>query len=155
MSAVFEYEDDPDEKSRICKMVLDDLPLWFGMPESNEEYRAGVADKAFIKILDGGDVIGFASVKDNNADVSEIYVMGILAMHHRRGIGQQLFAFIEAAERGKGKRYLEVKTLAAERESEEYRLTRLFYAKVGFIPLDVLRNEWGPSNPCLVMIKAI
>ena len=49
--------------------------------------------------------------------------------------------------------YLEVKTLDKSRESEEYKKTRMFYKKMGFIPFDVLENEWGKENPCLIMLK--
>jgi GNAT superfamily N-acetyltransferase len=144
-----------DDKVNICSNILESLPLWFGIPESNDEYCANVKNYAFIKITDGDNIIGFASIKDNNEYVSELYVMGIIPQYHRRGIGKYLINHICNILKESNKKYLEVKTLAAEKYSEEYMKTRNFYLEVGFIPIDILYNEWGKNNPCLIMLKNI
>jgi ribosomal protein S18 acetylase RimI-like enzyme len=144
-----------DKKEAFCWKVLKDLPLWFGLAESNEEYAKKVRSYRFIEIIYEKKEIGFISIKRNNEFVAEIYVMGILSQYHRQGIGSIVIDRICRDSKGEGYRYLEVKTLDETRESEEYRRTRLFYRKVGFIPLDVLTNEWGIQNPCLIMIKKL
>jgi GNAT superfamily N-acetyltransferase len=146
---------DASEKTEICRMILEALPQWFGIPEAISDYCAGVKRHFFFKLCDGTDPIGFASVKVNNEYVAEIYVMGILATHHRQGIGTMLINYIEADLRKRQFQYMEVKTLDESRESEEYRKTRQFYRKVGFIPIDTLYHEWGRENPCLIMIKSL
>jgi GNAT superfamily N-acetyltransferase len=144
-----------DKKEKVCRNTLKELPLWFGLPQSNEEYCDKVKLYRFIEILNEGKGIGFVSIKSNNEFVAEIYVMGILPQYHRQGIGTLLMERICIELKRNGYRYLEVKTLDESRESEEYRKTRLFYEKVGFIPLDVVLHEWGEENPCLIMIKAL
>jgi ribosomal protein S18 acetylase RimI-like enzyme len=146
---------DASEKSAICRTILERLPHWFGMPEGINAYCEGVKKHSFLKLCEGTDPIGFASVKVNNEHVAEVYVMGILATHHRQGIGTKLMKHIEADLRKRQFQYMEVKTLDESRESEEYRKTRLFYKKVGFVPIDTLYNEWGRENPCLIMIKSL
>lgn len=155
MDISFIYENDSNIKQRICEIVLSDLPLWFGIPEANKEYCEGVRDKTFIKICDSDEDIGFASLKRNNEYVLEIYVMGIKNKYHRQGIGKRLVREIIDFAKRNGYLYLEVKTLDESRESEEYRKTRLFYKRVGFIPIDVMLNEWGNNNPCLIMLMNI
>lgn len=146
---------DTMEKSRACSRILADLPLWFGIPESTAEYVSGVAAHRFYSLRQHGEEVGFISVKHNSPEVAELYVLGILGAWQGRGLGSWALARIMAILAASGYRYLEVKTLDESRESEEYRRTRLFYRKHGFIPLDVLRGEWGEANPCLVMIRAL
>lgn len=155
MNIEFIKIDNQKEKSEICNIVLQDLPLWFGIPEANHAYCEGVKKHGFIKIVSQDKLVGFCSVKENNEFVAEIYVMGILEKYHRKGIGKQLFSYIEDELQKKDFLYLEVKTLDESRESYEYMKTRLFYKSVGFFPLDVLENEWGKDNPCLIMIKKL
>ena len=85
----------------------------------------------------------------------ELYVLGIFQKYHRRGFGKLLMKYIVNDLKEKGIRYLEVKTLAESAESLAYHKTRSFYLNEGFIPLDVLNNEWGEENPCLIMIKKL
>ena len=146
---------DKEEKSKICQMILNELPLWFGIPEANKEYCANVKNTRFIAIVQNNEIIGFISIKKNFELVSEIYVMGIKEQYHNLGIGKELIDLICKELKEENIEYLEVKTLDESRENEEYRKTRLFYKSVGFIPFDVLHNEWGESNPCLIMIKKI
>jgi len=144
-----------DEKERICRAVLADLPLWFGIPESNEEYALGVRGYEFTGIFEGDEAIGFASVRRNNDYTAEIYVMGIKARRHGQGLGTRMVERISAGLRAEGLEYLEVKTLDASRESEEYRRTRLFYESVGFRPFETMKELWGEANPCLIMVRKL
>lgn len=153
----FEYtfETDPAQKTKLCERILTSLPLWFGIPEANQDYAEGVRELPFLKANQNGRTIGFVSLKSNSPYCLEIYVMGIEPDYHRQGIGKALLERTMAYAKSEGYRYLEVKTLDESRESEEYRKTRLFYHRVGFLPIDVLTNEWGPENPCLIMIMGV
>jgi len=144
---------DPEEKTRICRKVLEDLPMWFGIPASTNEYCEKVKEYEFVALCNAEEEIGFASIKENSEYVSELYVLGILKKYHRTGIGKQLLEYIYKELKERKIQYLEVKTLDKSRESEEYQRTRKFYQKMGFIPFDVLENEWGKENPCLIMLK--
>jgi ribosomal protein S18 acetylase RimI-like enzyme len=149
-----EYSDS-DKKTQLCKKVLDHLPLWFGIEESKQEYCDEVKRYRFIAILLENKEIGFVSLKQNSDKVIELYVLGILEEYHRQGIGSDLLAFIENDLKNKEMEFLEVKTIDEANKSIEYEKTRAFYYKNGFIKLDVLQNEWGEKNPCLVLIKKI
>lgn len=146
---------DPAHKSDLCSRILSDLPQWFGLPEANRNYCQEVKQYRFIAIYHDDTEVGFASLKKNNAYVSELYVMGIFSKFHRMGFGSALLQFIVEDLKHEGFQYLEVKTLAESAESEHYQRTRQFYRNQGFIPLDVLSNEWGEDNPCLIMIKKL
>ncbi len=128
---------EPEIKSEICKSILEDLPFWFGIPESNAEYCENVRKYRFIAVLHDNCNIGFVSIKMNSEKVHELYVLGLLKNQHRNGIGSKLLRFIEDDLLKNGVEYLEVKTLDESRESEEYKKTRLFYLKNGFIKFDV------------------
>lgn len=146
---------DPAYKTGLCHRVLSDLPQWFGIPEANLEYCSEVKKHRFMAVYHGESEVGFAAIKKNNAFVAELFVMGILAQYHRMGFGRALVQFIVDDIRQKGFQYLEVKTLDESAKSEHYQRTRKFYLNQGFIPLDVLENEWGKENPCLIMIKKL
>ena len=149
------FENEIEKKEGICRQILNDLPLWFGIPDSNEAYCKGARNKPFISVILKNQYIGFASLKSNNKYTIEIYVMAILQKYHRMGIGKKLIDKIVKYAKGNHYQYIEVKTLDESRESEEYKKTRLFYVKEGFVPIDVLINEWGPGYPCLIMIKMV
>lgn len=146
---------DTAQKSDLCGRILGNLPQWFGISEANLKYCREVKKHRFLAVYHGESEVGFASLKKNNAYVAELFVMGIFPNYHRMGFGSRLMQFIVEDLKQKGFQYLEVKTLAESAESEHYQRTRQFYLKQGFIPLDVLTNEWGEENPCLIMIKKI
>ena len=57
--------------------------------------------------------------------------------------------------RGKGIRYLTVKTLSGSDPDPNYAKTRKFYEKCGFEPIEELSTLWGMENPCLYMLKTV
>jgi GNAT superfamily N-acetyltransferase len=93
-------------------------------------------------------------VKQHNPRAAEVYVMGVVADQHRRGIGTALLAAAEDALRRRGVEYLQVKTLAPSREDENYARTRRFYEARGFVPLEEFPDLW-PGNPALLLVKAL
>ncbi|MGH9016598.1 MAG: GNAT family N-acetyltransferase [Acidimicrobiales bacterium] len=145
----------PTGSGAVCRGILAALPTWFGIPESVEDYVA-VADRTptVIASLDGGDV-GFVTVFRHTAVAAEIYAMGVLPEHHRRGIGRIMVTHAEEALARDGVEFLQVKTLGPSRPDEGYRRTRAFYEECGFRPLQEFSDLWGPDQPALQMVKVV
>lgn len=144
-----------EHKGCVCREILADLPEWFGIPTAVDDYVRAVEHlPMFGFVAENGQVLGFLSVKAHNPFTAEAYVLGVMRTWQRQGIGRRLFQHTEQILRGKGYVYLSVKTLAATRENENYADTRRFYESIGFLPLQVLQL-WGPTNPCLLMVKCI
>lgn len=146
--------DAAQEKCRIARNVLDDLPEWFGIPEAKEEYIRESGNMPFFAVQHEGEAIGFMALKETSAYTCEIYVTGVKKRYHRCGTGRKLFAAFEDYARGHGYRFVQVKTVAGGLYPE-YDATRMFYERVGFVALEVFPTLWDESNPCLVMIKAL
>jgi len=143
------------EKSRICKEIIESLPNWFGIPESNKEYIAEVADTDFYVAYMLEKEIGFFSIISHFPQTSEIYVCGVLPDFHRLGIGTKLLKVIEKDLKKKGVNFLTVKTLSASHPDKGYAKTRKFYEAAGFVPLEEFKELWGKENPCLFMVKIL
>lgn len=77
-----------EEKRRICRVILEALPEWFGIPEAREEYISESADKLFFAAMDGENPVGFLYLKETGRDTVELYVMGVLKARHRTGAGR-------------------------------------------------------------------
>jgi hypothetical protein len=52
-------------------------------------------------------------------------------------------------------KFLMVQTLGESHPDRHYKRTREFYSKVGFYPLEEIKEIWGKENPCLIMVKTI
>jgi ribosomal protein S18 acetylase RimI-like enzyme len=145
-----------EHKGRVCRDILTDLPEWFGIPESLEQYVRDVEHLLMFGLLsDAGQVVGFLSLKMHTPSAAEAYVLGVLRNWHRKGIGRRLFEHAEQVLRKQGITYLTVKTVASTRQNEAYAMTRRFYEAIGFLPLEVFPTLWGEGNPCLLMVKGL
>ncbi len=142
-------------KSDITDFILHQLPDWFGIEESIQEYIKSVKGKVFYAVYDNNDVVGFICLKINSPYTAEIYVMGILEPYHRHGIGRNLVNIAEQYIKENHYKFFMVKTLGESSDDESYRKTRAFYRSVGFYPLEEIKEIWGEENPCLIMIKHI
>jgi GNAT superfamily N-acetyltransferase len=100
-------------------------------------------------------VIGFLSIRKHNAFSAESHVVGVLPQYHRQGVGKALLARAEKWLSSDGIEYLQVKTLGPSHPDADYERTRKFYEAVGFRPLEEFTMMWGPTQPCLVMVKKL
>jgi GNAT superfamily N-acetyltransferase len=140
----------PAERSRLCELVLRDLPDWFGIEEATAAYIADVA--ALPTFAVGEDA--FLSLKLHNPRAAEVYVMGVRRDRHGQGLGTLL---LDAAQTYLGARaveYLQVKTLGPSHPDAGYARTRRFYEARGFVPLEELHDLWK-DNPCLLLVKRL
>ena len=145
----------PDEKSAICRAVLEALPAWFGNSAAINDYTNKVRALPFYAACDASQTVGFLAILEHNAHTAEVCVMGILPAYHRHGIGRRLIARCEAHCAAAGKAFLTVKTLDASADYAPYDATRTFYLSMGFLPLEVFPLHWDAENPCLFLAKAI
>ena len=145
---------DPGQKRAIAREVLEDLPEWFGIPESTEEYIRESGNKPFFAAMEGEEVLGFMALKETSAYACEIYVTGVKKRAHRCGAGRAMLAAFEEYARSSGYRILQVKTVAPG-HYPEYDGTVAFYRGVGFLPLEVFPTLWDENNPCLILVKAL
>lgn len=143
------------EQSAVCERVLRALPQWFGIESATLDYIASAGHKPSFVAYDGDEAVGLALFQRHFAHSAEVHLIGVLPEWHRRGVGRRLLADGERWLRQQGVRFLQVKTLSAEHADPGYAKTRQFYLGVGFAPLEVFPTLWHPSNPCLMLIKAL
>lgn len=155
MQTTFHSVSEPQKKSKIAQDILADLPMWFGIQSETKEYIDNVKKHKFIQVNADSMPVGFISIKSNNSFTAEIYVMGIKQKYHRLKIGEKLLSHVSEMLKDENYSYLLVKTLDESRKSKEYEMTRYFYRKTGFVPIDVIPEIWGNNNPCLLMIKKL
>lgn len=145
---------DPREKQRTARRVLEDLTDWFAIEPNREKYIRESADKDFFAAFSGDEPAGFLCLRQTSPCAKEIWVMGVRRSFHRRGIGRALFLAAKEHALSTGTRFLHVKTVR-EGTWEEYDRTNLFYRSVGFEPLEVLEELWGPDDPCQVYVMPL
>lgn len=146
---------DSEEKSKITNFILRKLPEWFGIEESIIEYVEGVKNTDFYVAYCFDRILGFISIKKNNNYTSEIYVIGVLKEYHKKGIGKNLLEIAQKELIENEVKFLMVKTIGDSHPDKYYKKTRSFYRKIGFYPLEEIKEIWGEKNPCLIMIKCI
>ena len=139
----------------ICRRILAALPTWFGIPASVDDYVA-VADRSPTVVAALGDTeVGVTTVVRHSDFAAEVYVMGVLPEHHRRGVGGAMLRHAESALAAEGIEFLQVKTLSPRHPDEGYRKTRAFYEAYGFRPLEEFPTLWSPDQPALQLVKSV
>ena len=143
------------ERSADCEPILNALPAWFGIPSAVTEYLKDIHRLPTFLAMVEAEVVGFLTLNLHNSFSAEVHVMGILPDYHRQGIGAELMKAAENYLCEKEMIYLQVKTLSANDPDPNYALTRAFYEKMGFVPLQEWPDLWGPENPCVQLVKMI
>ena len=139
----------------VAECVLRALPAWFGIESSIVKYRDSIDRMPTFLAHRENDVVGFFTVEQHFAESAELHVLGVLEAHHGTGVGKALLEHVEQWLQAHGCRWLQVKTIAQERDCVAYNRTRAWYLKMGFEPLQVFPLLWDESNPCLQLVKRI
>lgn len=145
---------DDREKERISREILRDLPEWFGMPESTEEYIVDSRDKPFLACFIDDEAVGFVVLNATSKDCADIFVMGVKKKYHRMKIGTRLHEAYEELAKNLGYTYSQVKTVQMG-HYREYDITNNFYISVGYKELECFPTLWDEWNPCQIYIKYI
>ena len=144
----------PNDKQRIAREILEALPEWFGIPEAREEYIKKSAAQPFFAAFDGENAVGFLCLDETGKDTAELYVMGVLKDHHRRGVGRRLFETAKERARALGYSFLQVKTVQMGKYPE-YDATNRFYLALGFREFEVFPTLWDEWNPCQIYVMSL
>lgn len=143
----------------VCEAILRGLPEWFGIEDALVAYVADTARYPTFLVkateTDVARAIGFLTARQHFARTWEVHCIAVDRTHHRQGVGRVMLEGLLHWLKPQGAQYLQVKTLADTSPSLEYAQTRRFYTAMGFEPLEVFEDLWGPTNPCLQMIKAL
>ena len=143
---------DKKEKERIAREVLNDLPEWFGISESTENYIKESQAKPFLASFYNDELVGFIVLGTSSPDCAEIFVMGVKKKFHHHGAGRELNNAYEDLAKSLGYTYTQVKTVQSG-HYDEYDITNKFYKAVGYKELEVFPDLWDESNPCQIYVK--
>lgn len=144
----------PGDRATV-RRILDALPHWFGRPEANDAYVAAAGRlPMYVARTADGQTVGILLIEQHFPEAAEIHLMAVAPERHRAGVGRALLGHVEVALRDAGVRMLTVKTLGPSDPDPAYRITREFYAAMGFVPLEEFADLW-PGAPCLLMAKAL
>ena len=142
------------QDAEAVERLLNALPDWFGIEESNRGYVESARTLPTVLACDGDRVLGALLWHQHFTESAEVHLMVVDPAYHRVGIGSALLRRAEDELRADGVRYLQVKTLGPSLPDEHYERTRRFYAARGFVPLEELLDVW-PENPMLLLVKAL
>lgn len=145
---------DKKQKEIISREILNDLPEWFGMPESTEEYITDSQQKPFLACYVKDEIAGFVVLNSTSKDCADMFVLGVKKKYHRFGVGTRLNDAYERLAREKDYTYSQVKTVQTG-HYKEYDITNQFYVSVGYKELECFPNLWDEWNPCQIYIKYI
>ena len=143
---------DKKEKESIAREVLNDLPEWFGLPESTENYIKESQEKPFLASFYNDELVGFVVLGASSLDCAEIFVMGVKKKFHHHGAGRELNQAYEDLAKSLGYTYTQVKTVQSG-HYDEYDITNKFYKAVGYKELEVFPDLWDENNPCQIYVK--
>lgn len=134
--------------------LLRSLPEWFGIEESLMRYVADALSHDTYTAVSKERVVGVLMVKQHSRYASEVHLIAVTPVLHRRGIGRKLLDALESDLASRDVEFLQEKTLGPSLPSVEYDSTRRFYESMGFRPLEEIEELW-PGNPCLIMVKSL
>lgn len=166
-----------DEGEAAVRDVLATLPDWFAIEKSNEEYARAAHSLPCFGARDASGivqgvammapaefshwcnvpVVGAAFEGEGFVEQQslELHLLAVRPDQHRGGVGSQLLAKIEDEARAFEARHLFVLTLGPSDPYAPYTHTRAFYSARGFRPIVETTEIWGPTDPCLISVKAL
>lgn len=139
-------------KQKIAKDILDNSPEWFGNKESVNEYISNIVNYPFIGVYDKDEAIGFYSLRPENKNTLDMYVLGIKKKYHRQGIGTNLQKYANEYAKKNGYKFLIVLTLSKAHKDKGYKATRDFYHKNEFVDIYESDKIWDKNNPTQIMV---
>jgi GNAT superfamily N-acetyltransferase/NTP pyrophosphatase (non-canonical NTP hydrolase) len=136
----------PDSAEALCRRLTASLPDYFGLPEANEHYAAGVRTRINFAVYEGDVQVSLLSIDFTYPSNCNIYWMAVAPEFQGKGIGRRLVQAACAYGTAQGARTLTVETLAPSEADANYLKTYKFYEECGFEPLFNLKPhgyEWN------------
>ena len=155
MSEQYIIEGPSFSKAKTCERIIRALPDWFGIEDAIQNYASEINSLPTFLASENRRTLGFITLKQHTPYAVEVYVMGVRAKFHRKGIGRMLMEQAEAYSKELGVEYMHVKTLGPSHPDENYAKTRAFYIAIGFRPMEEFTRIWNDENPCLILVKRI
>lgn len=144
----------PESASQATARLIGFLPGWFGLPEYNAAYAAGVAECICHGAFDeAGICVGLIALRPHFGTTLEVWWMGVDPDHHRQGIGAALMKVAVEEALRLGCDTMVLMTLGEESGDPGYSATRQFYLAQGFHPL-VHDHMGDPETPLIWMIRS-
>lgn len=119
------------QNSQAAKVILADLPEWFGIPESTQAYVDAAGDELCLLAEAEEIAIGFISLIETET-AFEIDCMGVLKSYQGQGVGSAMLEKLKNYACQHAKTYLLVKTLSAAHPMLK---PELFMKRLAFVQL--------------------
>ena len=145
------FIEDPSERQKISREILEALNDWFEVEESREQYIRESAGWPFWAAFENDTPAGFLCLKETGKETVELAVMGVRKEYHRNGLGSQLFEAARGFAVNEGYSFMQVKTVRSGMYAD-YDITNEFYKSLGFKELEVIEAVWGEENPCQIYV---
>ncbi len=136
-----------------CASILNSLPDWFGLEDSNRSYVESLERLPGAVATREAEIAGFVNLMEHTPRSWEIHVMAVRRELHRHGIGRALIEWAESWCLERNIPWLHVKTRGPATPDPEYARTREFYLAMGYEPLFESLTLWGEENAALILIK--
>ena len=137
-----------------CREILYSLPNWFGIEASNQAYIQSLSKLPGAVASIDGRIVGFIALAEHTPNSFEIHVLAVDPNLHRHGAGKALIGWAKAQCKGRGARWLHVKTRGPLTPDPQYEKTRQFYLACGFETLFETLELWGTENSALIMVMS-
>lgn len=138
-----------------CQEILESLPDWFGIEDSNRAYIRSLSELPGAVASVDGRIVGFIALAEHTPNSYEIHVLAVDPDFHHQGAGTALVGWAEAQCASRKARWLHVKTRGPLTPDPQYEKTRHFYLARGFETLFETLELWGPENSALIMVKHV
>jgi ribosomal protein S18 acetylase RimI-like enzyme len=138
-----------------CGAILESLPNWFGIPDSNRAYIASLTELPAFVARSQARIVGFVAIAQHYPHSAEIHVIAVAPELHRHGVGCLLVREAEAWLRARGVVWLHVKTRGPSKPDPFYAKTQQFYEAMGSTPLFETTAFWGERDPTLLLVKCL
>ncbi len=150
----------------IRKVLVDDVPALKTVLNSIELFPSEMLDEIisdylnndeseevwFTAVLDDQPIgIGFCGPEKLTEGTYNLYAIGVRSDIQAKGIGSHMMSFIEKHLKELGHRILIVDTSG----TEEFRLTRKFYEKLGYHKEAVIRDFWKDGDDKVTFWKRL